>query len=173
MWLLHTTTAPNGPWILFFLDIAWYLLDFIFALFKLTYWFTCLFIRFPICFIFFHIFFSRKEDSFVCNRFRFLGRSKARKQHCIKSVRIRSYSGPHFPAFGLNTEFCISPYSVQMRENADQNNSEYRHFSRSAESSVFHLTLLTMAKQRKTMIQFFKKFKNLSKRKFKIVLRFC
>ena len=24
--------------------------------------------------------------------------------HCMKSVRIRSYSGPHFPAFGLNTE---------------------------------------------------------------------
>ena len=24
--------------------------------------------------------------------------------HCIKSVRIRSYSGPYFPAFGLNTE---------------------------------------------------------------------
>ena len=111
MWLLHTATAPNGPWILFFLDIAWYLLDFIFALFKLTYWFTCSFIRFPICFIFFHIFFSRKEDSFVCNRFRFLGRSKARKQHCIKSVRIRSYSGPHFPAFGPNPE----TYSVSLR----------------------------------------------------------
>ena len=27
--------------------------------------------------------------------------------------------------------FCISPYSVRMRENADQNNSEYGHFSRS------------------------------------------
>ena len=24
--------------------------------------------------------------------------------HCVKSVRIRSYSGPHFPSFGLNTE---------------------------------------------------------------------
>ena len=24
--------------------------------------------------------------------------------HCVKSVHIRSYSGPHFPAFGLNTE---------------------------------------------------------------------
>ena len=24
--------------------------------------------------------------------------------HCAKSVRIRSYSGPYFPAFGLNTE---------------------------------------------------------------------
>ena len=27
----------------------------------------------------------------------------------------------------------ISPYSVQMRENTDQNNSEYGHFSRSVE----------------------------------------
>ena len=50
--------------------------------------------------------------------------------HCIKSVRIRSYSGPHFPAFELNTErLRISPYSVRMRENADQTNSKYRHFS--------------------------------------------
>ena len=31
--------------------------------------------------------------------------------HCIKSVRIRSYSGPHFPAFGLNTE----RYGVSLR----------------------------------------------------------
>ena len=33
------------------------------------------------------------------------------KEHCVKSVRIRSYSGPHFPAFGLNTE----RYSVSLR----------------------------------------------------------
>ena len=31
--------------------------------------------------------------------------------HCLKSVRIRSYSGPHFPAFGLNTE----RYGVSLR----------------------------------------------------------
>ena len=31
--------------------------------------------------------------------------------HCVKSVRIRSYSGPHFPAFGLNME----RYSVSLR----------------------------------------------------------
>ena len=43
---------------------------------------------------------------------------------CVKSVRIRDYSGPHFPTFGLNTE----RYSVRMRENTDQNNSEYEHF---------------------------------------------
>ena len=24
--------------------------------------------------------------------------------HCVKCVRIWSYSGPHFPAFGLNTD---------------------------------------------------------------------
>ena len=31
--------------------------------------------------------------------------------HCVKSVPIRSYSGPHFPAFGLNTE----RYEVSLR----------------------------------------------------------
>ena len=35
---------------------------------------------------------------------------------CVKSVPIQSYSGP---------------YSVRIRENADQNNSEYGYFSRS------------------------------------------
>ena len=23
--------------------------------------------------------------------------------HCVRSVHVQSYSGPHFPAFGLNT----------------------------------------------------------------------
>ena len=36
--------------------------------------------------------------------------------HCVKNVRIRSYSGP---------------FSVRMRENTDQNSSEYGHFLRS------------------------------------------
>ena len=31
--------------------------------------------------------------------------------HSVKRVRIRSYSGPHFPAFGLNTE----RYAVSLR----------------------------------------------------------
>ena len=56
---------------------------------------------------------------------------------CVKSVRIRSCSGPFFPAIVLNREryfvslliqfeeiLGISPYSVQMRENADHNNFE-------------------------------------------------
>ena len=47
--------------------------------------------------------------------------------HCAKSVRIQSYSGPYFPVF-----------SVRMRENMDQNNSEYGHFSRSVEVVAYH-----------------------------------
>ena len=31
--------------------------------------------------------------------------------HCMKSVRIQSFSGPYFPAFGLNKE----KYSVSLR----------------------------------------------------------
>ena len=38
----------------------------------------------------------------------------------MKSVRIRSFSGPYFPAFGVNTEI------------TDQKNSVYEHFTRSA-----------------------------------------
>ena len=39
-----------------------------------------------------------------------------KSMQCVKSVRIRSFSGPYFPAFGQNT---------------DQKNSEYGYFSRS------------------------------------------
>ena len=35
--------------------------------------------------------------------------------HCAKSVRIRSYSSRHFPAFGVNTE----RYSVSLRIQSD------------------------------------------------------
>ena len=44
----------------------------------------------------------------------------------MKTVRIRSFSGPYFPAFGMNSEF-----SVRMQENMDQKKPEYAHFSRS------------------------------------------
>ena len=54
--------------------------------------------------------------------------------HCVKCVLIQSYSGQYFSSFGLNTERyenvelrSISPNSVQMQENTDQNNSEYGH----------------------------------------------
>ena len=59
--------------------------------------------------------------------------------YCVKSVRIRSYSGPHFPAFPhirhsdwirRDTEylFVFSPNVGKCGKNADQNNSEYGHF---------------------------------------------
>ena len=35
--------------------------------------------------------------------------------HCVKNVSIRSFTGPHFPAFGLNKE----RMRAQMRENTD------------------------------------------------------
>ena len=62
--------------------------------------------------------------------------------HCVKSVRIRSYSGPHFPAFGLNTE--RYGCSVRMRENADENNSEYKYFLRSAGVKLITTTIATL-----------------------------
>ena len=56
-------------------------------------------------------------------------------KYCVKSVRIRSYAGLYFPAFGLNTE--RYEYSVRMRKNADQNNSEYGYFSHS-DGMLYH-----------------------------------
>ena len=37
--------------------------------------------------------------------------------HCVKSVGIRNYSGPYFPAFGLNTErYGVSEYQFECRK---------------------------------------------------------
>ena len=47
--------------------------------------------------------------------------------HCVKSVQIRSFSGPHLPIFRLNTEI----YGVNLRIQ-----SEYRK-KRTRENSVF------------------------------------
>ena len=51
--------------------------------------------------------------------------------HCVKSARIRSFSGLCFPAFGLNTEICEVrfTYSVQMRENTDQETRKRKLFT--------------------------------------------
>ena len=57
--------------------------------------------------------------------------------HCVKSVSIRSYSGLHFPAYGYGKILRIPPYSARMRENADQNNSEYVHLLRSEYFNIF------------------------------------
>ena len=62
--------------------------------------------------------------------------------HWVQSVRSRSFSGPYFLAFKLNTERyrvslrCISPYSIQMQENTDQKKkSQHGYSSHSANST--------------------------------------
>ena len=50
----------------------------------------------------------------------------------MKSVRIQSYSGPYFPAFGLTTERYGVSHSFRMWENTGQNNSKYGYVLRSA-----------------------------------------
>ena len=53
--------------------------------------------------------------------------------HCVKSVRVWSYSGPLFSR--IWTEYGeileCGPNSVEMLENADQKNPDYEHFLRS------------------------------------------
>ena len=50
---------------------------------------------------------------------------------CLRSARIQSFSGPYFPAFGLNTERYYISLGIQFEfwENNDQKNSAYGHFS--------------------------------------------
>ena len=36
--------------------------------------------------------------------FRITFHNYTKELHCVKCARIQSYSGPHFPEFGLNTE---------------------------------------------------------------------
>ena len=54
----------------------------------------------------------------LSSKISFIQKKKKKKmtscfRHCMKSVHIRSFSGPHFPAFGLNTETEI--YYVNLR----------------------------------------------------------
>ena len=78
-------------------------------------------------------------------------------EHCVKSVPIQSYSGPHFPAFVLYGEIRsiqselfglysnYTEYSVRMRENVDQNNSEYEHFLRNGNLAWFYVCIIKVA----------------------------
>ena len=57
---------------------------------------------------------------------------KIRDHHCVKRLRIRSFSGAYFSVFGLNTKRYSASLCIQSEwENMDQNNFEYGHFSRS------------------------------------------
>ena len=58
----------------------------------------------------------------------------SKRQHCVKSVQIRSFSGPYFPVFGLNTQI----YSINFRIESEyekirtRKSSIFGHFSCSA-----------------------------------------
>ena len=68
-------------------------------------------------------------------KFGFIGVS-----HYVKSVRIRSFSGPYFPAFGLNTDGVSLLIQSECGKNSGyrktQKNSEYGHYSGSAALSL-------------------------------------
>ena len=64
----------------------------------------------------------------------FFSEKISRVEHCMKSGHIRTYSGPYFPSFGLNTERYGVSLPIRMRENTHQNNSEYGHFLRGGSS---------------------------------------
>ena len=59
------------------------------------------------------------------------------KLHHFSIIQIGSYQG-HMVKY---RKLRISPYSVRMLENANQNNSEYEHFSRSVISVILVLSL--------------------------------
>ena len=51
--------------------------------------------------------------------------------HSVKRGSIRSYSVPYFSFIFRHLDWMRIPYSVQMRKNADPNNSKLGHFLRS------------------------------------------
>ena len=64
------------------------------------------------------------------------------KESLREKCPYSEFSGPYFSAFGLNTEIrSIASYSVQIRENTDQKNSEYGHFLRSEENIEIESTI--------------------------------
>ena len=63
------------------------------------------------------------------------------ERYCVKSVRIRSYPGPHFSRISQHSDWIwrdtpylsvFSPNVGKCGKNEDQNNSQYRHFLRNA-----------------------------------------
>ena len=59
--------------------------------------------------------------------------------HCVKSVRIRSFSGPFFPAFGLNME----GYSVSLRIQFESGKVRTR---KTPNTDTFHAVLYAAGK---------------------------
>ena len=66
------------------------------------------------------------------------GMSELENLHCVKSIRIWSFPGPYFPSFGLDTKRSERSLRIQSgygKKLTKKINSEYGHFSRSAENA--------------------------------------
>ena len=81
--------------------------------------------------------YGRKTEIFSSDRLVVSKVPILQKIYCVKSVRIQSYSGPHFSRILLHLDWIrrYAPYlsvlgtnAEKCGENADQDNSEYRHF---------------------------------------------
>ena len=69
------------------------------------------------------------------------------RPHCIKSVRIRSYSGPHFPTFGLDRDRCSVSLRIQsecrkMRTRITPNTDTFHAVPLSIESTLLLFLLI-------------------------------
>ena len=64
-----------------------------------------------------------------------------RKNYCVKSVHIRSYSGPHFPAFRMNTE--IETEYGKMRTRITPNTDTFYAGNASIRRFKNHTTILS------------------------------
>ena len=69
---------------------------------------------------------------FVCSKLAIFQQFRG-IMYCVKSICIRSYSGPHFPRIRTECREIGVSLSIQSEcgKNADQNNSEYGDFLRS------------------------------------------
>ena len=61
-----------------------------------------------------------------------------RTPHCVKSVHIRSFCGPYFPTFGMNTESFSGPYFPTFGMNTDQNTPNMDTFHALPTTGFFH-----------------------------------
>ena len=69
-------------------------------------------------------------------------------KHCVKSVQIRSFSGPYFPAFGMNPEIYSVNHCIHSKCEKvwTRKNSVFGHFSRSDKRLLFSHIKVTRPK---------------------------
>ena len=84
--------------------------------------------------------------------------------HCVKGVRIRSYSTPYFPALGLNSERYdnfVSMSSIKMRTDPKKLNRsvliEFGEQNQVGKSwwTLFHRTFLGKSREKRTILAIF------------------